>query len=119
MRQRSILALAAATAFAALAISSAGTAAPTATLNGKVGPGFTITLKKGGAKVRSLTKGRHTIVVNDVARIHNFHLTGPGVNKKTSISGRGTVTWNLRLAAGAYRFVCDPHPSMRGSFTVR
>jgi len=31
-----------------------------------------------------------------------------------------TVTWNLRLRAGIYAYVCDPHASqMRGSFRVR
>jgi plastocyanin len=119
MHRRSIFTLAAAAIVVVLAVGNAGQAAPAATtLNGKVGPNFTITLKKAGVRVRSVAKGRFTIVVRDVSRIHNFHLTGPGVNKRTSVGGRGTVTWNVRLSPGTYRFVCDPHPSMRGRFTV-
>jgi len=42
------------------------------------------------------------------------------VNRKTRVAFRGTVTWTLRLRAGTYRFVCDPHArQMRGSFRVR
>lgn len=103
------LALAAGTAFAAV---------PKAT--GTVGPGFTISLKQGGKKVTQLKAGKVAITVKDLSSGHNFHLTGPGVNKSTSVSKTGTVTWNLTLRKGTYRFVCDPHKSsMKGSFTVR
>jgi plastocyanin len=120
MRRSILLSLAAVTAVVGLVIAGAGQAAPAVrTLNGKVGPGFTISLKKGGKRVTSLKAGKVKIVVNDLAGIHNFHLTGPGVNKMTSISGTGRVTWTLRLRKGTYRFVCDPHAStMKGSFTV-
>jgi plastocyanin len=57
-------------------------------------------------------------VVRDLASVHNFHLRGPGVNKKTSLARRVTVTWTLTLRAGTYRFVCDNHPDLRGSFRV-
>jgi plastocyanin len=85
-----------------------------------VGPGFSITLKKGGKKVTSLKAGRYRIVVRDRSGIHNFHLKGRGVNKLTSVGGTGTSTWTVRLRTGAYRFQCDPHASvMHGSFRVR
>ena len=103
------LALAAGTAFAAI---------PKAT--GTVGPGFTITLKQGGKKVTTLKTGRVSITVRDLSAAHNFHLIGPGVNRKTSVAQRGTVTWTVTLRKGTYRYVCDPHAgSMKGSFTVR
>jgi plastocyanin len=101
---------------AALAVpaASAGT-----TLNGTVGPGFSISLTQGGKKVTSLKAGTYTIVVNDKASIHDFHLTGPGVNKTTSVSGTGTQTWKVTLKKGTYKFMCDPHASfMHGSFKV-
>jgi plastocyanin len=89
-------------------------------LNATVGPGFTIGIKKGSSRVTSLRAGTYTIRVSDKSNIHNFHLTGPGVNKKTTVPGQGTSTWTVRLRRGTYRFVCDPHAEMmKGSFTVR
>ena len=105
----------------ALAIGgSVAVAQAATTLNATVGPGFTIGMKKGSSKVTSLSAGSYTIKVSDKSNIHNFHLTGPGVNKKTSVPSTGTTTWNVTLKKGTYRFVCDPHAQMmKGSFTVR
>jgi plastocyanin len=106
---------------ALLAVSSA-LAAPSATgtLVATDGPGFTITLTKGGAKVRSLAAGTYTIKVQDKSNIHNFHLSGPGLNKKTSVGAVGTFTWKVTLKKGTYTYICDPHASiMKGSFTVK
>jgi len=104
---------------AALAVASVASAA-TPTLVGTVGPGFTITLTKGGKKVSKLTGGTYVFKISDKSSIHNFHLTGPGgLNKKTSVGGTGSSTWKLTLKKGTYKFVCDPHASlMKGSFTV-
>ena len=89
------------------------------TLNGTVGPGFTITLTQDGAPVESLPAGTYEIVVDDKADVHNFHLTGPGVDQMTEVGETGTVTWVVTLEAGEYTFQCDPHASsMNGSFTV-
>ena len=102
---------------AALAASTA--LAGTPTLNGTVGPGFTITLKQGGKTVKTLKAGTYVFKISDKSSIHNFHLTGPGVNKKTTVPAKGTFTWKLTLKKGTYKFVCDPHASfMKGSFTV-
>ena len=73
------------------------------------------------AAVRAATPG---VVVpgpnTDSASIHNFHLTGPGVNKSTSIGGTGTATWKVTLKKGKYSYVCDAlSSSMFGSFTVK
>lgn len=91
-------------------------------LFGQSGPGFTITLKRASfAPVHSLKRGTYTFVIQDRSTIHNFHLKGPGVDKKTSIPFLGTKTWkNVKLKKGKYTFVCDPHkPNMHGSFTVK
>ena len=89
-------------------------------LAGTVGPGFTIGLKQAGKKATTLKPGRYSFVISDKSSAHNFHLTGPGVNKKTTVGGTGTTTWTVMLKAGTYRFVCDPHASgMKGSFTVK
>lgn len=88
-------------------------------LKGEVGPGFDIELSQAGKDVKKLKAGSYTIVVQDKASIHNFHLTGPGVNKSTGVSFVGSKTWKLTLKKGTYRYVCDPHSaSMKGSFKV-
>jgi hypothetical protein len=88
-------------------------------LVGTVGPGFTITLKQGAKKVKKLKPGKYTFVINDKSSIHNFHLTGPGVNKTTSVGAKGKKVWKVKLKKGTYRYVCDPHASqMHGSFRV-
>ena len=99
-----------------LAVTPAQAAPPK--LVGTVGPGFTITLKKSGTKVTSLKAGKYAITISDLSSSHNFHLTGPGVNKKTSVGGTRKTTWTVTLQKGkTYRFVCDPHASsMKGSF---
>ena len=103
---------------AAMAVPAAATAA-NPTLKGTVGPGFTITLTLNGKKVTKLKAGRYVFKIDDKSNIHNFHLQGPGVDKKTSVGGTRTETWRLKLKKGKYTFVCDPHKSfMKGSFTV-
>jgi plastocyanin len=102
---------------AALAVPSALAATPT--LKGTVGPGFTITLTQSGKKVTKLKSGTYVFKIADKSNLHNFHLTGPGVNKTTSVSAKGNSTWKLKLKKGTYKFVCDPHKAfMKGSFKV-
>ena len=103
-----------------LALAAATAAAPTATkLTGTVGPGFTITLKKGTAKVTKLKAGKYTFVISDKSKIHNFHLKGPVGKVFTTVKFKGTKTMTLTLKKGKYTYVCDPHASsMHGSFTV-
>jgi plastocyanin len=102
-----------------LLVAAPATAA-TPVLNGTDGPGFTITLKKGKVKVKSVKAGKYKIVIKDLSNIHNFHLTGPGkINKKTGVGAKGTFTWTVTLKKGTYKYVCDPHASvMKGSFKV-
>jgi plastocyanin len=111
-------ALAGLTAAAALVVAAPSTAATK--LVATVGPGFTINLTMAGKKVKSVAAGTYTITVRDKSNIHDFHLTGPGVNKKTGVGAVTTVTWTVKLKKGTYRYVCDPHStSMKGSFTVK
>ena len=89
--------------------------AATPTYKGTVGPGFTITMASKPTKA-----GKISLVIADKSDIHNFHLTGPGVNVKTSIPEEGSKTFTVTLKKGTYKFVCDPHASsMKGSFTVK
>ena len=91
----------------------------TGKLVGTVGPGMTISLTKGGVKVKSLKAGKYTITVRDRSPFHDFHLKGPGVNKKTGVGYRGTQTWTITVRSGRYDFFCDPHQrAMHGSFRV-
>jgi len=109
------------TALAATALASSASAMSAPRLVGSTGPdgAFHITLTKGGKKVTKLKAGKYTIVVKDIAKTHDFHLTGPGVSKKTPVKGKGTFTWHVTLAKGTYRYICDPHKAlMKGSFTV-
>jgi Copper binding proteins, plastocyanin/azurin family len=88
-------------------------------LTGTVGPGFTITLKKAGKTFKTVKAGKYSITVSDKSNIHNFHLTGSGLNKQiTTVSFVGTKTITVTLVKGkTYKFVCDPHATvMKGSF---
>jgi plastocyanin len=89
-------------------------------LTATVGPSATISLRTAtGRRVTRLRRGRYRITVRDRSASHNFHLRGPGVNKRTTVGFRGTRTWTVTLRRGLYRFVCDPHAGrMRGSFRV-
>jgi plastocyanin len=112
---------AAATALAlAVAVSAPAARAPK-TVQGSVGPGFTISLTLGGKKVSALKKGvPYRFTISDRASIHDFHLMGPGINRVlTSVEFTGTKTVVLKLKKGVYRYLCDPHASfMHGSFRV-
>lgn len=108
---------------AALLGAGAAIAAATATpLGGTTGPGYSIVLKtKAGAKVKSLKPGSYTITVNDKSSAHEFHLIGPGVNKRiTTLGFQGKRTKTVTLKAGTYIYQCDPHrrDGMKASFTV-
>jgi plastocyanin len=106
----------------ALAAPVGGTTEATPTkLKGTVGPGFTITLKKGTATVRTLRPGRYMITVSDRSNIHNFRLRGPGINRQISgVAATGTKSVTVRLRRGTYTYVCDPHAtSMKKTFRVR
>jgi plastocyanin len=112
----------AAVACAALgtAVAGAGAAgAATPKLLASVSDPLNISLTVGGKKVSTLKAGTYTILVVDTASDHNFHLTGPGVNKSTSVGAKVTTTWKVTLRKGTYTYVCDPHKAfMKGSFTV-
>ena len=105
-----------------LALAGTSPAAPAAkTVQGSVGPGFTINLTAGGKAVSKLKAGvPYRFVINDRSSIHDFHLTGPGLNRMlTSVDFTGTKSFVLTLHKGVYRFFCDPHaPVMHGSFRV-
>ena len=94
-------------------------ALPVVNLNAAVGPSGTISLRTaGGAPVRRLAAGPYAITVLDASAKDNFHLSGPGLERKTGVVGRGRVLWRLALKAGTYRYRSDAHLHLRGSFAV-
>jgi len=84
------------------------------------------TTKKLTAKVTSqsvslsatkATAGSYTLTVADRSKARNFHLVGPGVNRRTGKGCTGSVTWSLALEKGTYRFGSDPR--LAGRLVVR
>ena len=92
----------------------------TAKLTGEVGPGFSIEVKKGTKDLKTIKAGTYKIKVEDKASVHDFHLTGPGVNKATAVGFVGDRTWTITLKPGKYTYKCDPHAllGMKGTFGV-
>jgi hypothetical protein len=121
MSRRLHIAIAAAAIGLALALAGIAPAASTPkTVQGSVGPGFTIGLELGGKKVATLKHGTYRFVINDRSSIHDFHLTGPGLNRTiTTVDFTGTKSIVLTLKRGVYRYFCDPHSDvMHASFRV-
>jgi plastocyanin len=90
-------------------------------LAGEVGPGFTVEVKNAAGKdLQTIKAGPYRMKVEDKASIHNFHLFGPGLDKRTGVSFKGDVIWTIKLKPGRYTYQCDPHHlrGMRGHFTV-
>jgi plastocyanin len=86
-----------------------------------VGPKSTISLRSAsGAVLRNGVKaGTYSVVVRDRSKLHNFHLVGKGVNRKSTVAGIGTTTWKLKLAKGTLRFYSDKAPkTVKGSVKV-
>ena len=90
-----------------------GTLQPTK-LTASVGPRKSISLRP-----KAVDFGPASITVNDLSRKDNFHLTGPGVNRKTGVATRGRVTWSVTLQPGRYTYKSDKSKKLRGGFTVR
>ena len=92
----------------------------TAKLTGEVGPGFSIEVMRGTKDLKTIRAGTYRIKVEDKGSIHNFHLFGPGLNKKTGVSFTGDTTWTIKLKPGRYTYQCDPHAAsgMKGHFKV-
>ncbi|MDQ3822685.1 MAG: hypothetical protein M3321_05535 [Actinomycetota bacterium] len=78
-----------------------------------VGPGRSIRVS-----ARTVRAGRYRITVNDRSARDNFHLTGPGVNRRTGVAFRGRATWTVTLRRGTYRFRSDATAGPRGTLRV-
>ena len=74
-----------------------------------------------GQPVTELSAGEYNVEVTDPTSVHNFHLSGGdgAVEEKTGPTEKIETLWVVDLKPGEYRYICDPHPSMNGHFTVR
>ena len=92
--------------------------APPGRLSGKV-TAKAITLKtSSGSRVRSVVEKAYRLTVTDSSNKQNFHLTGPGVNRKTAIRAKARATWTLRLRPGKYTYRSDGNRRLKRTFTV-
>ena len=82
-------------------------------MSASVGPGAKI------AFARTAKAGKTTLTVRDLTAKDNFHLTGPGVNKKTGVAFKGTVKWTVTLKAGTYAYRSDAHKGLKGTLKVK
>ena len=82
-------------------------------MSASVGPGQKI------AFARTAKAGKTTITIRDLTAKDNFHLTGPGVNKKTGVAFKGTVKWTVTLKAGTYTYRSDAHKGLKGTLKVK
>jgi plastocyanin len=74
-----------------------------------------------GQPVTELSAGEYNVEVTDPTSVHNFHLSGGdgAVEEKTGPTEKIETLWVVDFKPGEYRYICDPHPSMNGHFTVR
>ncbi len=87
------------------------------TLQGTV-QGRRVLLRLEGRTVKKLAVGPYVFVVTDNSRTQNFVLKGPKINRRTSVKGRGRITWTLNLRKGTYRYWSSAQPRAKKSFTV-
>lgn len=67
-----------------------------------------VTSRSVSLSAKTVTAGSYRLTVFDRSRTRNFHLVGPGVNRRTGKAFTGRMTWKLQLAEGTYRFGSDP-----------
>jgi hypothetical protein len=91
---------------------------PTTKLAAGVGPKKTIWLKRGAAAVKTLKAGKFKVAVSDRTKADNFHLSGPGVNKKTGVKTKSSAVWTVTLRAGTYTYRSDATKKLRRTFKV-
>jgi ABC-type nitrate/sulfonate/bicarbonate transport system substrate-binding protein len=78
----------------------------------------TISMKLDKSALKTLAPGADTVAVSDRSSRQNFHLKGPGVDKKTGLKKSGKITWTVVFRPGTYRFYSDSNPKLKGSFKV-
>ena len=82
-------------------------------LIGTVGPGFTIDLADAtGKHADVLPEGRYTLLIHDLADVHNFVLGSKTTGARlasTEVAFVGDQTFEISLRPGQYVYACSPH----------
>jgi hypothetical protein len=82
-------------------------------LVGTVGPGFTIDLADAnGRHVDEVVAGKYTLLVHDLADIHNFVLGSKRTGERlasTEVEFIGDMRFTIELVPGLYVYACSPH----------
>jgi hypothetical protein len=86
---------------------------PVRPLSGGVSAAGTVSLS-----AKKTAAGRYKLTIADRSAKANFHLVGPGVNAKTTMTFTGSKTWKLTLAKGTYRYFSDSAPARKKTLTV-
>lgn len=68
-------------------------------------------LDEDGQMLTSVPAGDYSLTFVDRSELHNFHLTGEGVDVATEVRGTEESTVEITLVEGSYEYVCDPHSS--------
>jgi hypothetical protein len=71
-----------------------------------------------GDPVTALEAGRYTVRVRDTSPSEDFHLLGPGVNKRTGLAFTGGRSWAVELQRGRYRYGSERPRAKAESFVV-
>ena len=72
-----------------------------------------------GTRVRTLQPNKYRFIVRDRTATQNFHLLGPGgLNLRTKVPAKTTVTWSVYLRPGNYTYRSDKSRRLRGTFIV-
>ena len=72
-----------------------------------------------GTRVRMLQPNKYRFIVRDRTTTQNFHLLGPGgLNLRTKVPAKTTVTWSVYLRPGNYTYRSDKSRRLRGTFIV-
>jgi hypothetical protein len=91
---------------------------PPVRLTAKVAAGGAVSLLKAGARVASLPAGRYRIAVADTSAKENFHLLGPGVNARTTLTFKGSKIMLVTLKKGLYHYRSDAHLKLARALKV-
>ena len=99
---------------------TSGAATGTKLIGSVASDDYTITLTtEDGTNVTTLPAGDYPLEIVDKTDIHNFHLTGSGVDEASEVGGQEDKEVPITLVAGSYHYQCDPHSSiMNGDFEV-
>src|SRR2546423_10604716 len=94
-------------ALPAAARSSAPSSAIKPTLEGKVSLRAISLRTAAGTRVGAIVQNQYLFVIKDSSKAQNFHLIGPGVNRKTRVATKASTTWNVNLNTGRYDYRSD------------